>query len=249
MILVYGSTHDDILYFEMKMRNKSVAKLPNGVIVTIGEIYGQQVLLMSDIYTNYLTSAIVAYLIEKYSIFLVINVGLCVAFTDDLKTGDIAIAQSTYLGDIDTSVFFNTKLGQAKNMPEFYISDVFLMKLFSTTSEKLALADSHVVTLVSSNKMYQSHNDMRAISIDGTIFGKKDNVILDTEGGGGAVASYLFNIPFISVKVVLTDVDRAPSQDDYLKALRKFVEVGKLISSVIGEVGRNDTTTVPDSHA
>jgi nucleoside phosphorylase len=203
---------------------------------------------MSETYTNYLTSAIVTYLIEKYSIFLVINVGFCASFTDDLKVGDIAIVQNTYLGDIDTSNFFNTKLGQARNMPESYMSDVFLMKLFMTTSEKLGMTDSHTATLITSNKTYQSRNNMNTISIDGTIFGKKSNVILDTEAGGGVIASYLFNVPFISVKVVLTDVDRSPSQDDYIKALKKFVEVGKLVSSVIGEVGRNDTTTVPDSH-
>ena len=85
MILILGSHHDDILYFESVMSNKRTETVLDKYKVTIGTIFNQSVVLADGVETNYLSSALTLYLIEKYFVFLVFVVGKCVAYTHDIK--------------------------------------------------------------------------------------------------------------------------------------------------------------------
>ena len=89
MILILGKTHDDILYFENIMHNKQEEKVFDKYTVTTGTIYNQNVCLMYDIYSNYLSSLIVTHLIRTKYVIFVILVGKAKTYFDDLKVGDI----------------------------------------------------------------------------------------------------------------------------------------------------------------
>ena len=92
MILIIGSQHDDILYFESVMSNKREEVVLDKYKVTIGTIFNQSVILIDQVKTNYLSATLTLYLIEKYYVFLVFVVGRCVAYTHDLKPLAITIS-------------------------------------------------------------------------------------------------------------------------------------------------------------
>ena len=75
MIMIMGSQHDDILYFESVMSNKKEEVVFGKYKVTIGTIFNQAVLLVDGIKTNYHSSALTLYLVEKYFVILVLVVG------------------------------------------------------------------------------------------------------------------------------------------------------------------------------
>ena len=101
MILIVGSQHDDILYFESVMSNKKTELILGQYTVTVGTIFNQGVVLVDQIKTNYVSSALILHLIEKYFIFLIFNVGRCVAYTHDIKPLEIALSQRIVAGDVD----------------------------------------------------------------------------------------------------------------------------------------------------
>ena len=74
MIMIVGSQHDDILYFESVITNKREETVLGKFKVTIGTIFNQAVLLVDQMKTNYLSSALTLYLIEKYFVILVIKI-------------------------------------------------------------------------------------------------------------------------------------------------------------------------------
>ena len=69
MIMIVGSQHDDILYFESVMSNKREEVALGKFKITIGTIFNQSVLLVDQAKTNYLSSALTLYLIENTSSF------------------------------------------------------------------------------------------------------------------------------------------------------------------------------------
>ncbi|MGN1278029.1 MAG: hypothetical protein ACI4UG_00945, partial [Candidatus Onthovivens sp.] len=104
MILILGSSHDDILYYETQLKNPIEETLRSKVHVIKGELYGQNVILAYDVYSNYVSSAITSYLIVKYDILLVINVGIGQGIEKEFKKGDIVVSKSILLGDVDLAL-------------------------------------------------------------------------------------------------------------------------------------------------
>ena len=68
MIMIIGSHHDDILYFESVMSNKREEVVLEKYKVTIGTIFNQSVVLVDQVKTNYVSSVLTLYLIQKYYI-------------------------------------------------------------------------------------------------------------------------------------------------------------------------------------
>ena len=140
MILIVGSQHDDILYFESVMSNKKQELVLGQYPVTVGTIFNQGVVLVDQIKTNYVSSALVLHLIEKYFIFLVFNVGRCIAFTKDVKPLEIAVSQRVVAGDVDQINEDNVKFAQIPGFEQVfncqndiigYLSDAFEKRTFS----------------------------------------------------------------------------------------------------------------------
>ena len=144
MIMIIGSQHDDILYFESVITNKREELVMGKFKVTIGTIFNQAVMLVDQVKTNYLSSALTLYLIEKYFIILVLVVGRCIAYTKDLKPLDIVISKHVILGDVDQVNEDNVKYGQIPGFEQIfdasedvvsYIESAFEKRTFSTFKE------------------------------------------------------------------------------------------------------------------
>jgi len=240
MILILGSTHDDILYFESVMVNKKNEKIFDKYDVQIGTIFNQEVILVWNIFTCYESSLVASYIIEKYFVILCFIVGKCIAFSDNLKGGDIAITRRIMIGDVNQIKEANVKLGQIPNFPHSFESDPEIIKYLTTSVEKRSFSKYDLCTLVSTNVIMDTREKIKNIEMGGYVLGHNNNVVFDCTSGGVALAGNLHKVPTIAVKVVERGIDEKYSTETYLRVLKHYSDVGKSIVTCIGDIGRND---------
>ena len=101
MIAIFGTNHDDILYFESIMSNHTEKIVLNKYKISFGTIFNQEVVLVDGNYTSILSASISSYIFSNYHIDLAYVVGRCVSLSKNLKTGDIVIADRIINADVD----------------------------------------------------------------------------------------------------------------------------------------------------
>ncbi len=241
MILIVGSTKDDILFFESKIRNKKHEDiLDKSFHLITGNIFNQKIGLLYNVHSSYLTTLVVHEVIVKYHVILVVNVGYATSFSGELKTGDIVLARQTYFGDVNFTKMQHNMLAQIPSQPQFFQSDGYLNQLFASVLEKTLKSRYYLGSLVSINKVPESREDLSEVTFENTVLGRTNNVIVDSEGAGCALASHLADIPFIVLKVVERSIDERLTVANYFKVLDRYADVGRAVTSLIGEVSRND---------
>ena len=68
MILILGSVYDDVLYFDTQLKKRREETFKDHFKIIFGELYGQNVVLAYNIFTNYMSSVVTTYLISKYDV-------------------------------------------------------------------------------------------------------------------------------------------------------------------------------------
>jgi len=247
MILVIGTSHDDILYFESKLRNKVYEKFMDSGVYFTGSIVGQSICVAYGLNTNYLSSVFTTFLLNKFNAPVVINVGMARAFTNDFKIGDVMVARDVCLGDVNLVNCTRVKLAQLPTMPQMLISDIYLVNLLNSIGGTLFINNVKSGTLISSSNYYTSIDELINLKItDGKeVLGKDRFIALDNEAGGIAVACYAFSVPFVSIKIIQYDIGKENySKENFIKALKSYPDIGKLVTSLIAEISSNVTVTV-----
>ena len=240
MIMIIGSTHDDILYFSSIMTGKREETVLEKFHVEIGQIFNQEVLLVENVFTNYMSSAVTMYLIQKYYVFLCFNVGRCLAYSKDWKLGEIAISGRTYTGDVNQTSETDAMLGQIPGCPPFFASQEDIIGYLTESFERRTMAHIYRSTYVSSNNYYSFRKELEDIEGNGTLFGASSRVVLDSTLGGVGFACHLLHVPFIAAKVISGHLDAKRGIDEYALSLGKYAEIGKAVVATIGEIGRKD---------
>lgn len=244
MILIIGTSEDDILFFKSKARNIEEITYNDHYKIIFGDICDQRLCFAYGVNTNYMSATFTSYLIQKYSIILAINVGLARGFSDDLKCGDIVISKRINLVDVDQINVDRVKLAQIPNAPQFINCNSYLVEVCSAIVQSLAISGVYTGSLFSSNSFYTKKSDLGKATDGRVVLGLDDHLILDCEAGGMAASCTFYDIPFVSIKVVTYVLDRDVYNRDYmLKALKSYTKVGKLVSAVVSEVSRKDTYT------
>ncbi len=246
MILIIGTTKDDINYFEAQLKNKKEVVENNHIKVLLGDIFNQSVCLAYDVYSNYMSSAVTTYLIKKYDILAVFNVGSCHAFTDDLHAGDIVVSDVTLLGDVNLELIQKVKRGQIPGFNEGYIADSLFVNYIVEFAKDFMYGNVHNATFISCNKEYFDKEEIKDIKDDKVILGKDSSIVFESTCGGCAFASELFDVPYVSVKVVMEKIKDKITTQEMIKTIKESSKVGKLVTSTIAEIGRNDTVIDPD---
>ncbi len=244
MILIVGTTHDDVLYFEAQLKNKEEKELFKCAKVVFGELYNQNICLAYNIFSNYMSSSVVSLLIEKYDIIAVFNVGSCHAYSDDLKSGDILVSDVVLLGDVSLGSIEKVKVGEIPSFPNGYIADTLFTNYMIKFSKNFMISNIHNGTIVSTNKEFVSKEEIQLINDDKVVLGKSAYIGFESTSGGCAFASYMFDVPYVAVKVVIDTIKGNITTKEKILTLRQYANVGKLISSTIGEIGRNDTISL-----
>ena len=240
MILIVGSQHDDILYFESVMSNKKTELILGQYTVTVGTIFNQGVVLVDQIKTNYVSSALILHLIEKYFIFLIFNVGRCVAYTHDIKPLEIALSQRIVAGDVDQINEDDVKFGQIPGFEQVFNCQKDVISYLSDAFEKRTYSKIKVSNYVSTSVEYHRASQVDHLKECEHLLGFSSNIVLDTNSAGIALAASLKKVAFVSVKVVERYIDGTKDINTYLKALKEYTNVGKAVVTCIGDIGHNE---------
>ena len=240
MILIVGSQHDDILYFESVMSNKKTELILGQYTVTVGTIFNQGVVLVDQIKTNYVSSALILHLIEKYFIFLIFNVGRCVAYTHDIKPLEIALSQRIVAGDVDQINEDDVKFGQIPGFEQVFNCQKDVISYLSDAFEKRTYSKIKVSNYVSTSVEYHRASQVDYLKECEHLLGFSSNIVLDTNSAGIALAASLKKVAFVSVKVVERYIDGTKDINTYLKALKEYTNVGKAVVTCIGDIGHNE---------
>ena len=243
MILIVGNQHDDILYFESVMSNKKQEIVLGKYPITIGTIFNQSVILIDQVSTNYVSSALVLYLIEKYFVFLIFNVGRCVAFTHDIKPSEIAISKRVVAGDVDQINEDNVKFGQIPGFNQVFTCQDDIIGYLSGAFEQRTYSVIRISNYISTSVDYHRASQVDHLKECEHLLGFNSNVVFDSNSAGLALAAELKKVAFVSVKVVERYIDGAKDINTYLKALKEYTSVGKAVVTCIGDIGRNEVIT------
>ena len=243
MILIVGSQHDDILYFESVMSNKKQEMILGQYPVTIGTIFNQGVVLVDQVKTNYVSSALVLHLIEKYFIFLIFNVGRCVAYTHDIKPLEIAISKRIVAGDVDQVNDDNVKYAQIPGFEQVFVTQDDIIGYLSDAFEKRTYSKIKISNYISTSVEYHRLEQVNHLKECEHLLGFANNVVFDSNSAGLALAAELKKVAFVSVKVVERYIDGPKDINTYLKALKEYTSVGKAVVTCIGDIGRNEVIT------
>ena len=243
MIMIVGSQHDDILYFESVMSNKKEETVLGKFKITIGTIFNQSVLLVDQAKTNYLSSAVTLYLIEKYFDIIVLNVGRCISYSPDIKPLENAISKNVIAGDVDQVNEDSVKMGQIPGFEQIFESSDDVIGYIESAFEKRTFSVYKVANYVSTSVDYHNASQINSLREFDHILGFENNVVFDCNSAGVAMADTLSKVPFVSVKVVERYLSDKNNIDTYVKALKEFVNIGKAIVTCIGDIGRNDVIT------
>ena len=243
MILILGSVYDDVLYFDTQLKKRREETFKDHFKIIFGELYGQNVVLAYNIFTNYMSSVVTTYLISKYDVIAVINVG-SVRCLDDFKEGDIVYSETLFLGDADGSVFEKVKKGQVPTYPQIFSGNSYFNNLINVYSSKFIISNVKKGNYISLNREIVSIDQLNQIKNENVILGVSKDFIFDSTFGGVALSSATFDVPFVCLKVVISKIKDKVTTLERIRCIKEYANVGKIISAIILEIGRKDTLTV-----
>ena len=243
MILILGSVYDDVLYFDTQLKKRREETFKDHFKIIFGELYGQNVVLAYNIFTNYMSSVVTTYLISKYDVIAVINVG-SVRCLDDFKEGDIVYSETLFLGDADVSVFETVKKGQVPTYPQIFSGNSYFNNLINVYSSKFIISNVKKGNYISLNREIVSIDQLNQIKNENVILGVSKDFIFDSTFGGVALSSATFDVPFVCLKVVISKIKDKVTTLERIRCIKEYANVGKIISAIILEIGRKDTLTV-----
>lgn len=243
MILILGSVYDDVLYFDTQLKKRREETFKDHFKIIFGELYGQNVVLAYNIFTNYMSSVVTTYLISKYDVIAVINVG-SVRCLDDFKEGDIVYSETLFLGDADVSVFEKVKKGQVPTYPQIFSGNSYFNNLINVYSSKFIISNVKKSNYISLNREIVSIDQLNQIKNENVILGVSKDFIFDSTFGGVALSSATFDVPFVCLKVVISKIKDKVTTLERIRCIKEYANVGKIISAIILEIGRKDTLTV-----
>ena len=240
MIVILGSTHDDVLYFESVMTNRRDETLFDIYKLEYGTIFNQEVVLVYDVYTSYVSGIITDYLLQKHFIALCFVVGKCVAYSPDVKPGDIVISNGLVFGDVDQIRETNAQLGQIPHLPAILPASDEVIAYLETALEKRSFSRHEQALYISSNAVFDKTEKYQHLVMNDFILGHKERVVFDCISGGVFLACNLYKIPAVSIKVVEKTVNEKSTVDNYINVLKQYSGVGRAVVTCIGDIGRND---------
>ena len=240
MIVILGSTHDDVLYFESVMTNRRDETLFDIYKLEYGTIFNQDVVLVYDVYTSYVSGIVTDYLLQKHFISLCFVVGKCVAYSPDIKAGDIAISTGVIFGDVNQIVETNSQLGQIPHLPRELPATDEVISYLEQALEKRSFSRHEQALFISGNSIFDKTEKYQHLIMNDFILGYKERVVFDCTSGGVFLASALNKIPVVAIKVVEKSVNEKSTVDTYINVLKQYSGIGRAVVTCIGDIGRND---------
>ena len=239
MIVIVGTSHDDILYYDKILYNRRTETVFKRFEIAIGTVFNQEVCVVSDLYSSPLSSAVMTYILDKYYVDLVIGVGKCIGVDKSAKNGDIVISSRVIDTNVDLTRVRDVSLGQIPGMNKEYKVQTDIINYLSQSVSKRPYTTSYQAVYLSSDNL--SEETFKMLSTRRSLFGiTNEKIVVDHNSSGLALACSLRDIPYAAIKVVENRIEQDDDINTYLKVLDKYIDLGKSVVSTIGDIGRND---------
>ncbi len=239
MIVIVGDTHDDVLYFDTVLLNKKREIMLDRFNVSVGTIFSQDVLVIRDMVTNVLTSSVITHIIDTRIVDLVICVGKCIAVSDNLKGGDIALSSNIIDANVDLSIFKDVGMAEIPGFSREFSVQEDIKGYLAENLMKRPKVDLHRVNYLSTDNM--SNDMIKFLKEHKTMFSSSDEqFVIDHNSAGVALACTLHGVPFISAKVVDHNIDHSNNLKTYTNFLSRYIDLGKVVIDTTNNIGRSD---------
>jgi len=239
MIVIVGDSHDDVLYFETVLANRRDHVILNRYKISVGTIFSLGVIVIRDMSTSVLTSAVLMHVLDNYDVDLVIGVGKCYSISDRLTRGDIALSSNVIDVNVDLSIFKDVGMAQIPGFSREFLVQDDIFSYLSDSIEKRPNIDHFRASYLSTDNM--SKDMLEYLKAHKTIFERNDEkFVIDHNSAGIAVACSLKDVPFIISKVIETSFDNSQNLETYSKVLGRYIDLGKGIVSTLNEISRSD---------
>ena len=241
MLLIVGSNHDDVIYFQSALKDPKEEIILNKYRAMVGTILNQQVMVLQDVYTSYVSSALITHIIEKYFILMVFCVGTCLSKSKDVKLGDIVLSEYCAFGDVDQiKMIKGTELGQIPGYPQLFMANNELLRNVEASLNSVGYSSFIPCTFMNSSYYRKDEEIINELSLSDKVSKSNDKIVLDGVSTGIALACHLFDVPFLSIKVVEGYAGEKVSVDSYITILERFAIIGKAIIFCLGDISRTD---------
>lgn len=196
MILIVCAMDSEASAIKNSITNLEIGNITKEKYYYKGKINEQDIALVITGIGKVNASVITGYLLNKYKINYVINIGLAGAFTP-YKIGDIVVVKDASYHDVNVRVINPIyEIGQIPNMPHPFLSDqklyekaIFLLK---AKSDSLYTGDQFITSEL-----------------------LKPKGLYDMEGAAVYQTAHIFDSPVISIKVISDIIDSQDQKKTY----------------------------------
>ena len=239
MIVIVGDTYDDVLYFDTVLANKKEKVILNRFKISVGTIFSQGAIVVRDMSTSVLVSAVLTHILDNNYVDLVIGVGKCLSVSEKLKPGDIALSSNVIDANVDLSIFKDVGMAQIPGFSREFLVQDDIFGYLSENLDKRPNIDHFRASYLSTDNM--SKDMVNFLKENKTMFFKNDErFVIDHNSAGIAMACALKDVPFIMCKVVEGEMAHTPNLKSYSNVLSRYIDLGKGVISTINNIGRSD---------
>ncbi len=232
MILLLGTTTDDILYIKNRMKVTEKGALKGSHYYYVGEYAGKEICITHTGNSNLMSAVISSYMIRKFDPYLVIAIGSCSSVSDGLKQGDLFISERVYLADIDYDSFEDRMFTSALHMSSYYVTEDMYLKHIERLNS--ASGNYRLVRgpLISVNKFYTNKKDAEKEKKAHKNF-LGGLTAFDTEMGGIVTCCRFYEVPWILLKAINYEVGK---DEQLLSHVRKGVEAQPRVGELVAQL-------------
>jgi 5'-methylthioadenosine/S-adenosylhomocysteine nucleosidase len=246
MILILGNSSDSLIYLKNMLRYSEDRDELSGALTShLGKIYGQDVILAETGYSSYRSSIISSYLIQKYEPYVLIYVGDCAKISENLRLGDVLMADYIQIVDVDE---LNrdpaSRLYEVPGFPGYFKSSEYLVKLFNDSAAHVNVLNGRVGACLSGNKFV---SDLKSLDFDTAAFEAAHRTELAFEGevGGIALAAEFFKVPFLPLLSVSSDLNvKGSALERKRTILKDAIDIGKTVVSFIVAISNDENNFI-----
>lgn len=230
MILILGTTPDDIIYFQNRMKLEKSGSIRGIHPYYVGRFADKDICVTFTGNSSLMSATITSYMITKFDPYVVFAVGTVYSASDGLKQGDYFIAERVYLGDVDYSAFEDLQFSQVIHMSNYYTSeDSYIKHLerLNSTAGNLTIMRG---PLISMNRFFVDRKQAQKV-IDRQESYLGGRTAFDTEMGGIVASCRFYEVPWILLKAVSYEIGK---DDQLLSFVRKGLEAQPNIGHLLG---------------
>jgi len=186
---IIGAMTEEISLLKNRLQLNKEEQYQNKTYYT-GILLGKNIVLTQCGIGKVNAALVTQTLISKYSVDIVINLGLAGALAEDLNIGNIVVSSDLVYHDVDATGF-GYDLGQIPgDTPTFFSSDEKLVNIASQNAEvfvgRIATGDQFVGDILQKEKIRENFNAL----------------CVEMEGAAIAHTCHLNNIPFVVIRSI-----------------------------------------------